>query len=173
MLANLNTHKINKGANTMSKILSCHVITIFIALFSITATAEHHNSLEAEVRAASMAFDKAYATNDVEAYFDFYTDDAVVYFFGARQKVSDYKEEWTAMLEAGAGVEKNEMSDVQVQVMPSGDVAVVTSFIDNQTRGVDGELTTARAFETDIFQKIDGKWRIVGLHYSEIAPEEE
>jgi ketosteroid isomerase-like protein len=61
--------------------------------------AEHHNSVEAEVRAASMAFDKAYTTNDVEAYFSFYTDDAVVYFFGARQKVSDYKEEWTAMVE--------------------------------------------------------------------------
>lgn len=150
----------------MSKTLSC----LAIVLFSFSAMAEHHNSVEAEVRAASEAFDAAYATNDVETYFGFYTDDAVVYFYGARQKVSDYKEEWTAMIEAGGGVEKNEMSDVQIQLMPSGDVAVVTSFIDNETRGVDGEITTTRAFETDIFQKIDGKWRIVGLHYSEIAP---
>jgi ketosteroid isomerase-like protein len=152
----------------MSKILSCLVI----ALFSITAMAEHHNSVEAEVRAASKAFDRGYATNDMDTYFDFYADDAVVFFYGARQVVAEYEKEWKAYKADGGGVEKNEMSDVVVQVMPSGDVAVVTSFIHNKTRDAEGEVTTANAFETDIFQKIDGEWKIVGLHYSEIAPEE-
>jgi len=150
----------------MSKILSCLVI----ALFSFSAMAENHSSVKAEVMDAAEAFDAAYASNDVETYFSFYTDDAVVYFYGARQKVSDYKEEWTASIEAGGGVEKNEMSDLHVQVMPSGDVAIITSFIDNRTRSEDGTTTTVRAFETDIWQKIDGEWKVVGLHYSEIPP---
>ncbi len=152
----------------MSKLLSCLVI----ALFSFSAMADDHSSVKAEVIDAAEAFDAAYATNDVEAYFGFYTDDAVLYFYGARQKVSVYKEEWAASIEAGAGVEKNEMSDLNVQVMPSGDVAIITSFIDNRTRAEDGTTTTVRAFETDIWQKIDGEWRVVGLHYSEIPPEE-
>jgi len=152
----------------MSKILSCLVI----ALFSFSAMAADHSSVKAEVMEAAAAFDAAYASNDVETYFGFYTDDAVVYFYGARQKVSDYKEEWTALIKAGGGVEKNEMSDLHVQVMPSGDVAIMTSFIDNRTRAEDGTMTTVRGFETDIWQKIDGAWKVVGLHYSEIPPEE-
>jgi ketosteroid isomerase-like protein len=76
------------------------------------------------------------------------------------------------MMEAGGGVEMNEMSDLQMQVMPCGDVAIATSFIDNRTRSPDGTTSTVRAFETDVWQKIDGNWKIISLHYSEIAPDE-
>jgi len=143
-----------------------------IALLPFSTMAEHHDSAEAEVIAAGEAFNNAYATNDVDTYFDFYTEDAVLFFFGARQPVAAYREEWTASIEAGGGVEKNETSDVQIQMMPSGDVAVVSSFIDNRTRSEDGETSTVTAYETEIWQKIDGKWRVVGLHYSEFEPTE-
>ena len=85
--------------------------------------------------------------------------------------MSAYREEWTEFVDAGGGVEKNETSDVRVQVMPSGDVAVVTSFIDNRTRGTDGETTTVRAFETEVWQKIEDQWKIISLHYTEIPAE--
>ena len=75
-------------------------------------------------------------------------------------------------MEAGSGVEKNETSHFQVQVMPSGDVAITMSFIDNRMHNPEGSKTAARVFETDVWQKIDGKWKIISLHYSEIAPEE-
>ena len=55
-------------------------------------------------------------------------------------------------------------------MMPSGDAAVLSSFIDNRTRAVDGGLTTVKGYETEIWQKIAGKWRVVGLHYSEFVP---
>jgi ketosteroid isomerase-like protein len=142
---------------------------LIVTLLSFPVFAEHHLSVEAEVREASEAFNTAYATNDVEAYFGAYADDAAVFFYGARQDMSAYHEEWSAMVDAGGGVEKNEMSDLLVQVMPGGDVAIVTSFIDNQTRSADGEVTVAKAFETDVWQKIDGDWKIINLHYSEIA----
>ena len=151
----------------MKKLLTCLVA----ALISFSAFAEHHSSVEAEIREVAEAFNTAYATNDVETYFDFYTDDAVLYFYGARRPVAAYREEWTATIEAGGGVEKNEESDLQVQVMPSGDVAIATSFIDNRSRSPDGDVSSARAFETDVWQKIDGEWLIVNMHYSEIAPE--
>ena len=46
----------------------------------------------------------------------------------------------SAMMEAGGGVAKNEISDLQVQVMPSGDVAIARSFIVNHTRYPAGSI---------------------------------
>lgn len=153
----------------MRIILGC----IVILLMSLSAMAEHHDAENADLYAAIKAFDRAYATNDVETYFSLYADDAMVYVGGAtRVDMAAYHEMWTGLMEAGGGVELNEMSDVQVQVMPSGDLAVVTSFIDNRTRSPDGTASTSRAFETDVWQKIDGQWKIISLHYSGISAEE-
>jgi ketosteroid isomerase-like protein len=75
------------------------------------------------------------------------------------------------MIAAGGGVEKNDMSDLRVQILASGDVAVTTYFVDNRTRSADGEVESIRAFETDVWQKIDGAWKVVSLHYSLLLPE--
>ena len=145
---------------------------VIVALLSVAAMADHHDEENADLYAAIHAFDNAYATNDTETYFGYYAEDATVYFYGARVDVDAYHEEWTAMMAAGGGVEKNEMSDLKVQVLPCGDVAVATSFIDNITRAPDGTKSTSRAFETDVWQKIDGDWKIISLHYSNIPLEE-
>jgi ketosteroid isomerase-like protein len=152
----------------MQRIWSCFVIV----LMASTAIAEHPGAENPDLRAAIEGFDRAYANNDVEKYFSFYADDATVYFGGARQDIAAYHEMWTALMEAGGGVELNEMSDLQVQVMPSGDVAIATSFIDNRTRAADGTKATSKAFETDVWQKIDGQWKIISLHHSGIPAEE-
>ena len=152
----------------MKNVLSCFVIVSM----ATSAIAEDQGAKNADLHAAIKAFDRAYATNDVEGYFGFYADDATVFFGGARQDVDAYHEFWTALMEAGGGVERNEMSDLEVQVMPGGDVAIATSFIDNRTRGRDGTTSTSRAFETDVWQKIDGEWKIISLHHSEIPAEE-
>ena len=148
-------------------------ITILaVTLISFAVLAAHHESAEDEVRAAAEAFDTAYATNDIEGYFGHYAEGATVYFYGARQDMSAYQKEWSAMIDAGGGVEVNEMSDIVIQVMPGGDVAIATSFIENKTRSPEGEVSTVRAFETDVWQKIDGEWKIISLHYSEIPPDD-
>ncbi len=152
----------------MRKLLTCLVAV----LITTSAMAEHHSSAEAEIYAAVEAFNGAYATNDVEGYFGHYADDATLYFYGARQTVAAYHEEWSAMVDAGGTVEKNDTSDVKVQVMPSADVAIATYFLDNAIRSPEGETAIARAFETDVWQMIDDEWKVVSLHYTEIAPEE-
>jgi ketosteroid isomerase-like protein len=161
-------NKMEKRIEIMRKLLSCFVIV----LMSSSAMADHHGAETADLHAAIKAFDHAYANNDVEKYFSFYADDATAYFGGARQDIAAYHKMWTALMEAGGGVELNEMSDLQVQVMPSGDVDIATAFIDNRTRAPDGTTATSRAFETDVWQKIDGKWKIISLHHSGISAEE-
>jgi len=152
----------------MKKLLTCLVAV----LIPISTMAEQHSSAETEVHAAVEAFNGAYATNDVESYFSYYTEDATIHFDGARQNVAAYHEVWSAMINAGGAVEKNDLSDVRVQVMPGDEVAVASYFVDYVSRSPDGEMAVARAFESDVWQKIDGEWKIVNLHFSEIAPEE-
>ena len=152
----------------MYKILA----SLLAALISIPAFAEHHDSVEAEIRATAEAFNGAYAANEVDTYFSYYADDAILYFFGAREVVADYHEEWNAMVDAGGGVEKNELSDIKVQIMPGGNVAISSYFIDYQARSPDGETSTAKAYETEVWLKTDDKWKIVSLHYTEILAAE-
>ncbi len=167
MLIESGTNKIKEGTNSMYKILTCLVA----ALISYSAMADHHNSADAAVRNAVKAFNGAYASNKVEDYFSHYTDDAMLYWDGARQKVSAYHEGWTELIAAGGAVEKNELSDIQVKVMPGGNAAVATYFTDYRLREPDGEIVALKAFETDVWQKIDGAWKVVSLHYTEIPPE--
>ena len=152
----------------MKKILSCTIIF----MMSFSAMAEHHNGENADLHAAIKAFDHAYATNDTDTYFDYYAEGATLFYSGDRQDLAAYAKSWPEFMEAGGGVEKNEMSDIKVQVMPGGDFAVSTSFIDNITRSPDGSKDSIRAFETDVWQKIDGEWKVVSLHYTELPAEE-
>ena len=146
----------------------------FIAalLIPFTVVAEHHGPVAVEVTDAVKAFNSAYASGQVDTYFSYYADDAMVYFYGARQDLGAYHDEWAAMVEAGGAVEKNELSDIRIQVMPGGDIAVASYFVDYRLRTPDGEVSASKAFESEVWRKIDGDWKIVNLHYSEI-PEQE
>jgi len=147
------------------------LVSVAGLLLSGAVMADHHASVEAEVRDAVIAFNAAYAGNRVDDYFSHYADDAAVYFYGARQDVAAYHAEWKEMIAAGGEVEKNEPSDLQIQVMPSGDVAVTSYFVDYRFRSPEGDISASQGFESEVWRKIDGAWRIVNLHYSEFAPE--
>ena len=147
-------------------------VSMIAALMSLSVMAEHHDEENADLYAAIHAFDRAYASNDTETYFDYYAEGATVFYSGDRQDLAAYEKFWPEFMAAGGGVEKNEMSNLKVQVLGGGDVAVSTSFIDNITRSPDGSKTAIRAFETDVWQKIDGKWKVVSLHYTELPPAE-
>jgi len=151
----------------MNKIL----ILLAAALISLSAVADQHSAVEAEVRDAAKAFNGAYARNDVESYFSHFVDDATMYWAGVRQTTAGYREEWDATIGAGGAVEKNEVSDLQVRMLPGGNAAIVSFFIDYRMRTPDGEVVEEKAFETEVWQKIDGEWKVVGLHYTASPPQ--
>jgi len=140
---------------------------LFAAMACLAAMAAHHESVDAEIQAAIDGFNEAYATNDAAAYFDYYADGATVFFSGDRQDMAAYEEDWYALIDAGDGVLVNDLSDIVVQVMPGKTVAISTYFVDNRSR-FDGEVVDIRAFETDVWNKIDGEWKVVSLHYTEL-----
>ena len=147
------------------------LLALLVILVASPAIADNHGEVEATIRNLAEQFNEAYATNDADTYFGFYTEDSMLYFYGARQDVAEYDESWRATIAAGGGARKNDMSDLRIQVL-SDDVAVASYFVDNESKSPDGDVTSARAFETDVWQKIDGEWKIVSLHYTEIQPGE-
>ena len=148
----------------MKKLLTC----LLVLLLPIASGAQQ--PAEAEVREAVKAWNGAYASNESETYFGYYVADATLYFYGMRQDLAAYHDEWTEMIKAGGGVEVYDLSDVQVRMLP-GNAAIANYFVDYRIRNADGSVSEGRAFETDIWQKIDGAWRVVGLHYSEVEGE--
>ena len=153
----------------MKKIL----IVLTTTFISFSVFADHPNSSAVtEVTNAVKAFNKAYETNDVEGYFNHYANDAMLYFYGDRWEVATYHEYWkTAVVGAGGGVEKNMQSDLQVKVTSGGDTAIAAYFVENRSRSPEGEINEEKAYESDVWQKIDGVWKIISLHYSVIPPE--
>ncbi len=124
-----------------------------------------------EIEKLELAFNRAYERNDLEEYFSYYADDVTQFFESGRVSLADYKKDWYALIAGGGGVEKNALSDMKVQVSPSGDCAVATYVVDVVTRQIDGKKTKERALETDVWFKRDGKWKIAHLHYnSKVVP---
>ena len=156
----------------MNKLLTGLFAGLISISISISAMAAHHGSAEDEVRAAVVAFAKSYETNDIEGYFGQYTDDAEVFFYGERQDMDAYKEETVALVKAGGGVEQDKMSGLIIQMLPGGEAAITSTFIDNRSRSAEGEISTERGFETCVWQKIDGEWKVANLHYTVVTPEE-
>ena len=148
------------------------IILTTMFIFTSASADHHHLKAAAEVRNATIAFNLAYETNDVDGYFDMYAEGAMLYFYGDRWEVSTYYDYWKeSMVGAGGGVEKNTATDIQVKVTPDGNTAVVGAFIENRSRSPEGDINEEKGYETEVWSKIDGVWKIISLHYSVIAPE--
>ena len=148
------------------------IILTTMFIFTSASADHHHLKAAAEVRNATIAFNLAYETNDVDGYFDMYAEGAMLYFYGDRWEVSTYYDYWKdSMVGAGEKKKKNTATDIQVKVTPDGNTAVVGAFIENRSRSPEGDINEEKGYETEVWSKIDGVWKIISLHYSVIAPE--
>lgn len=121
---------------------------------------------EKEIESLVVEFNQAYERNNLEKYFSYYAPDVTQWFESGRAGLADYRKSWTELIQGGGGVEKNELSDIRIQVSPGGEAAVATYVVDVVTRGVDGKRTREKAYETDVWFKRGGEWKIVHLHYN-------
>ena len=141
-------------------------ILAFCLLTATFAAAGEDAAIEEDIRELVLQFNKQYEDNELDAYFAHYADDVTQWWEEGRVRLADYKKEWYDLIENGGGVEKATVSDLQVQVGPSGDTAVATYKVDVITRQPDGERTSETALETDVWFKRSGKWQIAHLHYN-------
>jgi ketosteroid isomerase-like protein len=127
---------------------------------------------EQEVRDVEQRANAAYEANDLPKYFSFYADDFTQYLPEGRTDLPAYKKEWTEYIGEGNRVEKVVLSDMHVQIGPSGDTAVASYIIHVRTKLKDGKVTDEDNQESDVLFKRSGQWKVVFLHYS-AAPKPE
>src|SRR5271168_1919597 len=68
----------------------------------------------ADIDTLEKDFNAAYAANDLDKYFGYYSDDAVLWFPDGRTDVPSYKKMWTAYIKSGAQLKSAELSDYHV-----------------------------------------------------------
>ena len=151
------------------KIKSCvFTLILFVGVLVLlqTKASSGSASAEQEVREMEQRVNAAYEANDLPKYFSFYADDFTQYLPEGRTDLPAYKKEWTGYIQEGNHIEKVQLSDMHVQVSPSGDSAVASYILHVRTKLKDGKITEEDNRESDVFFKRNGQWKIVFLHYS-------
>jgi ketosteroid isomerase-like protein len=119
-----------------------------------------------EIRDLTHAVNTAYAANDLDKYFSYYADDLTQWWPSGRVSLASYRESWTTFVKSGGRVEAAAVSDLEVQINPSGDTAIATYKLKVRTRSPKGEVREEENQETDVWFRRNGQWQIVHLHYS-------
>src|SRR5216117_2953682 len=97
-----------------------------------------------------------------ETYFDPMTDKRI----DGQMALKQYIAPFTGKIK----IERVDMIDPKVQ--QSGDVAVLTfNLVDHGAQVGDGPKTTARWNSTEVYQRINGSWKILHSHWSYVKPE--
>ncbi len=127
---------------------------------------------EQEVRSLENEVNAAYEANDLPRYFSYYAPDFSQFLPDGRSDLPAYQKEWTEYIGGGNRILKVEISDMHIQIGPSGDTAVASYLLHVKTRLKDGKVTDEDNQESDVLFKRNGTWKIVFLHYSP-APRKE
>jgi ketosteroid isomerase-like protein len=142
---------------------------IVLTVTAVTAVATEPSAVEGEISRLEQACNEAYAANDLPKYFDYYADDAILIFYNARTTVADYRRFWTKATRTDP-IESVKLSDLVIRVGPSSDVAIASYQIDVRTRHANRKSTDEHAFETDVWLKRGGAWKLAHAQYSTSGP---
>jgi ketosteroid isomerase-like protein len=124
---------------------------------------------ETDVRNVVLAVNKAYAQNDLPTYWSHYDPTLTQWWPEGRVELPSYQRQWTDYINTGGRVLAADVSDLQIQVDPTGDAAVATYRLRIKTRNPDKTEATQEIQETDVLFRRERVWKIVHLHYSNVA----
>jgi ketosteroid isomerase-like protein len=142
-----------------SSLLTC-------ALVLAIASAAVRADTRADIDRLEKDFNAAYAANDLDKYFGYYADDAVLWFPEGRTDVPSYKKMWTAYIKSGAQLKSAELSDYHVKLSPQGDAATASYVLRVKTLEANKKMTDETFQETDVWFKTAGGWKVAHVHYS-------
>ncbi len=144
-----------------------HKFTLFSAfLLWLAASAPSVAGAEADIDRLEQEFNAAYAANQFDKYFGFYTEDAVFWFPEGRTDVPSYKKEWSEFLASGGGIKAGTISDMHVKFSPLDDTAIASYVLHLTTREANKKVHTGDYQESDVWFKTDDGWKITHVHYS-------
>jgi ketosteroid isomerase-like protein len=121
---------------------------------------------KADIRQLEQEFNAAYAANDLDKYFGYYSNDAVLWFPEGRTDIPSYKKEWAEFIKSGGQIQTATLSDLHVRFSPVGDSAVASYLLHLKTQQADKKVLDEVYQESDVWFKVTGSWKIAHVHYS-------
>jgi ketosteroid isomerase-like protein len=143
----------------------------FILLTAIAPAIARADS-KADIDRLEKDFNAAYAANDLDRYFGFYSEDAVLWFPEGRTDVPSYRKMWTAYIKGGARLQSCTLSDYHLTLSPQGDSAIASYLLRVKTLEANKKVTDELFQETDVWFQSAGAWKIAHVHYSPAPPAE-
>ena len=121
---------------------------------------------KADVNQLETEFNAAYAANDLDKYFGYYSGDTILWFPEGRTDLPSYKKEWTEFVKSGGRILTCTMSNTQIRFSPQGDTAIASYLLHVKTQGTDKKVADEVYQESDVWFKAAGGWKIAHVHYS-------
>jgi ketosteroid isomerase-like protein len=147
------------------------VLATVIALLGLAPSpASAAGAAAREIARLEQACNDAYGRNDLEPYFGCYRDNAVLIFYDSRTTLPEYRKSWSESVRAGNVVASFKLSDLVIRVSPAGDMAVASYSTEVANHYADGHDTHEKGFETDVWVRRAGQWKIEHVQYSLAAP---
>ena len=113
---------------------------------------------------------KAYGRGDVEGYLSYYADDASMFIFAKESKLEEMAREVRSLFERGGRVVTLDIpAEPEVLLNEAGDAAVVAFAWRETFKNPDGTITNSRFYETDIWFRRRGQWKIVKFHFTTLT----
>jgi len=138
-----------------------------LALLLLGLSALAHAGPTADIRQLEQDFNAAYAANDLDKYFSYYSDDAVLWFQDGRTDIPSYKKEWSEFIKSGGQIQAASLSDLHIRFSPQADAAIASYLLHLKTKKADQKITDEVFQETDVWFKKAGTWKIAHVHYSD------
>jgi ketosteroid isomerase-like protein len=121
---------------------------------------------QADMRALEQDFNAAYAANELDKYFAFYSDDAILWFPEGRTDIPSYRKMWTDYVGSGGGIRGFKLSDLHIRFSPQGDSAIASYELHLKTQDPGKPIVSEDYQETDVWFNLKGTWKITHVHYS-------
>src|ERR1700682_35876 len=147
----------------MRRLLRAPTLALLGALIGLAALAAPPAGGAEEIRRLEKQMNEAYQANDLPRYFGYYADDLTQWLPEGRTDLPQYKKSWSEYIAAGARVQSVDLSDMHIQVDPSGDTAVASYLLHVKTKEKDGGISDGTYRESDVWFKRAGSWRVVQL----------
>ena len=145
------------------KSFTLHTCALLLIGLPILASAR----AEADIRRLETEFNAAYFANDLDKYFDYYSDEAILWFPDGRTDIPAYKKQWSDFIKSGGQVQSGAISDVHIRFSPQGDAGIASYLLHLKTRQADKKVLDEVYQETDVWFKAAGGWKIAHVHYAQ------
>src|ERR1700676_4634763 len=84
---------------------------------------------KADITPLAQALNAALRANDLDKYFRYYSDDAILWFPEGRTDIPSYKKEWTDFIKSGGRILAGTVSALHARFNPQGNTAIANYLV--------------------------------------------